>query len=384
MKSLKIYIINFLLFFQNTLLNIFFSIIFFNLSDNKNKEKIFSICIFRNGNIGDMTCSLPSFYRIKKNYPNSKIYLLSSAGEFENYNINSVLKNLVWIEDIIPFETILLKEYKYLKKIVNIIKSKKIDLFIELPNEQLTFLQSIRNIIFARLITNNSFFTQMINYVKFFKQSQSSSSLFTDEVTRLNNILTINKFDYNDIEYPALFDNNYLKKNFKLTNLNYDKIISVSPGAKRSMNIWPTDNYIEVIKHLLSEQSLIILIGSKNDKSICDYIEKNCKSKYVINLSGKTNILDVFSIIKNSNFTISNDTGTQHISSAVGTKVISIFSARDINGKWHPYDSKYIFRSWPNCHTCYLEKCYNDNLCLKLINPQIIINAVNNLLNEKI
>ena len=74
LDRLKLQAVNAILFIQNASLSFFQFILFRRISNPQN------ILIFKVGNIGDVTCVIPSFIAIRRAYPGARVTLLTSPG----------------------------------------------------------------------------------------------------------------------------------------------------------------------------------------------------------------------------------------------------------------------------------------------------------------
>ncbi|MDQ3193863.1 MAG: glycosyltransferase family 9 protein, partial [Bacteroidota bacterium] len=103
-----------------------------------------------------------------------------------------------------------------------------------------------------------------------------------------------------------------------------------------------------------SHKVRIVLIGdaSEKDRSICDYIEKNCNN--ILNLCGKLNIKELLNVLYNCEYVICNDSAILHLSEAVGKKVIALFGSTVKEFGFFPqlYDSKVFENNNLNCRPC--------------------------------
>jgi len=144
-------------------------------------------------------------------------------------------------------------------------------------------------------------------------------------------------------------------------------LVAIAPGAKRSTNRWPAHRFAEVAMALSRQGFFAVLIGGAGDKPACERIARKIGGK-ALNLAGQLSVQESCEVLRRCAFAICNDSGVQHMAAAVSTPCISIFSVRDMPGKWRPYGAQHVVleRNVP-CHTCYLDECPHDNLCVKLI-----------------
>jgi ADP-heptose:LPS heptosyltransferase len=73
----------------------------------------------------------------------------------------------------------------------------------------------------------------------------------------------------------------------------------------------PLKIYIEIISILDKQKILPIIIGSDDDKVICNKIELQCPK--VKNLCSKTDIFQIARLAKNASVSLGNDTGPMHV-----------------------------------------------------------------------
>lgn len=104
--------------------------------------------------------------------------------------------------------------------------------------------------------------------------------------------------------------------------------IAIHPGARCNKNKrWGTKKFINLANSLNNKfNGQIILIGGKEDRKLCNYIESTLHIK-PLNFAGKFSILQSAAIIKNCNLFIGNASGPTHIAAAVGTPVVAIYGA---------------------------------------------------------
>jgi len=93
---------------------------------------------------------------------------------------------------------------------------------------------------------------------------------------------------------------------------------------------WRKDGFLEVVKKLKKKYT-ILLCGGPGDKELNEWILDNLDNKKnVVNLAGKTSIVQGAALYGLCKAVICNDSGPMHIAGASGTKVIALF------GPTHP------------------------------------------------
>jgi len=116
------------------------------------------------------------------------------------------------------------------------------------------------------------------------------------------------------------------------------KYFIVFTGSSRIEKIWPTENFISVTTYVAGNYPLIpVTCGSKSDEKFVGNFLKNYNGE-VINMCGKTSLVQFANILKHANFLISIDTGAVHIAATVGCPVFGIFNGTRY-GRFAPYPS---------------------------------------------
>lgn len=120
--------------------------------------------------------------------------------------------------------------------------------------------------------------------------------------------------------------------------------IVVALDSANSIRRWPTHNYISLIRQLLNEYGMsVYLMGKKLSEDSLAMFDNAFKSdgERVVNLIGKTNVTEWIEFIRNSRFVIGVDSGSIHVSAAVGTPSFCLTGVWD-GHKCMPYDVEIV------------------------------------------
>ena len=99
------------------------------------------------------------------------------------------------------------------------------------------------------------------------------------------------------------------------------------PGgaAHRPAKRWPSQYYQQLIQYFASKKIQVALIGGKEEIPLLN--ELAATHPICISLAGTTNLLDLFSLPRNSLVVIGNDTGPMHVAAVSGCKTIVLYSS---------------------------------------------------------
>jgi len=134
---------------------------------------------------------------------------------------------------------------------------------------------------------------------------------------------------------------NWMQEN----NLKPNEFITIHPGASDFTKCWPTANFALLMDRLAERYALkIVLIGSPQIMPVAaEILRQTRKASEFLNLTGKTSLAQMASLLRRSRLLISNDSGPVHVAAGVGTSVISLFLRNQpgINAeRWKPLGAK--------------------------------------------
>lgn len=193
----------------------------------------------------------------------------------------------------------------------------------------------------------------------------------------------LNRF-YNLLGYAAnlLAKNNNTPEEDKKIKSGLDKYrwnghksdyFVIAPGASSKTRIWPIERFSSLIKKVADAYELKpLVVGSDSDKDVCQSIERQLGSYNIRNLAGTLNIDDLFRIIINSRFIITNDSGPMHIGRLTETPTLAIVSGADFESYPNYSEKKTCFQvvhsSYTACFNCQWN-CTQPNANKKPIKP---------------
>ena len=283
-------------------------------------------------NIGDAVMTLPTLIYLKKMHPYAKFDLICDARSVEIFQFFPSI-NKIYIRDK---KGGISYQFRFIRKI----RQTHYDLAVDLKTDFLLwFLRAKRKI---RKVNNKS--------------------LHSVEKHFISICSNLKKIPNPKIYIPTKLQNN-IKNIFPS---NKGKTIALALGANSNHKVWPTENYVRLLKLLKIHFENIILIGSKNEMDKAQLFKK-LYTKKVFDFCGKLTLLETASIIKKSDFFIGNDSGLGHIASAVNTQNFIIFGDGDPDR----------YRPWGNKSSWY----QNPEKDISLITPEQIYKEVINILD---
>jgi ADP-heptose:LPS heptosyltransferase len=157
--------------------------------------------------------------------------------------------------------------------------------------------------------------------------------------------------------------------------------IGFQPGANKPERRWPAENFIDLGRELVSRhRSQILVFGSRDEellaRSIADQIP-NAQS-----FAGKTSIPQLAALLQQCKVLVTNDTGTMHMASAVGTRIVALFESSAFFRETGPYGpGHWIIQSRQLLE--YAERTESELRAMQRIPVEHVLSAVDSFLSEK-
>lgn len=311
----------------------------------KKPKQIHSIVIFKVGNIGDITCAIPSFIAIRRAYPNAHITLLTSPGDRGGIGARELLAGAWYIDALTVYYLEDIKTLQGIKELRG--KISRPDLFIQLPDDYIAISKLVRNMLFARYIGSAYAFGFLVRSIRLFQKIQVDSRMTKTETESLLDILNMYGIPSGAVEFdlPITVEheqevNTLIHRAFVIQRPSY--LVAMSPSCKRAANRWPIERFGELAKYLVEKyDATIVVIGGKGDGDLAESIGSYVAPDHILNAVGTLSLLGSGALLKRCSFLIANSTGTIHLAAAVGIPCLGLYSVRDILGRWFPYGQRH-------------------------------------------
>ena len=161
-----------------------------------------------------------------------------------------------------------------------------------------------------------------------------------------------------------------------------DILIGINPSSRSHLKQWKKDGFTEVIKKLLKNPGYkIILIGDMNEAKLSKEIVKEVTSHGLIDLTGRTNLNELFALIEKFSLLLTCDSASMHIASDLGVKVIAIFGPTDPAEYGPRGDEDIVIRKNLRCSPCKKAQCrLGTHECMETISAKEILYAIKKVL----
>jgi len=172
-------------------------------------------------------------------------------------------------------------------------------------------------------------------------------------------------------------DENFAKEFFRKNNLKLENTIALFPAAQHSTKVYP---FYHQILGSFDGFNIVILGGSDARplaKKICESLHGKCHD-----LTGKTSIRQMASILRCCRLYIGADSAGAHIACAVGIPNIVVLGGGHF-GRFVPYSPLTSVVCLPlDCYGCNWRCGYKRPHCVKDVAPQVFAEAVRQTLHK--
>jgi len=176
--------------------------------------------------------------------------------------------------------------------------------------------------------------------------------------------------------YPKLYIRHEIRGNllnkYKLSDKKM--VIGLMPGAEYgSAKKWP---YYKKLAILLVEMDYQVWVFG-SDKDELYGAEISVQNSNIVNLCGKTELVDVIDLISLCNTVVSNDSGLMHIAAAVDVPLVAIYGSSTPDYTPPLSEKAKIHYLNLDCSPCFKRECpLQHTNCLNNIKSDVVLNSV--------
>lgn len=331
------------------------------------------ILIIHTAFIGDIVLSTPLIKKIKDTYPDSDItYVTTPSGE-------AILKNNPHLNNIIVYDK--RGEHKGISGVWQLGKRLRYENF----NMVITPHRYLRSSILSWLsrspirkgydiASGSCLFTEKIKYDRTKHEIEKLLSFVAPE----------NKKRYEIELYPGekekMKGDNLWKENL----LEDKKVVVLAPGSKWFTKQWPVEYFNKLAKSLKKLSNVrLIVVGGK------DEINLPIEKENIIDMRGKTSLLELADILSRADVVVTNDSSPIHIASAFKKpRIFALFGPTIEKFGFFPWslNSKVFQVDGLKCRPCGIhggKSCPEKHFkCMRDILPEEVFNEIKKYLGE--
>ena len=343
------------------------------------KNTLQRILVIQTAFLGDAILTLPMIMRLRKKFPESVIDVLAIPSTEEVFTASPDVDN-IYIIDKRGIHKGFRGMNKFIKQLKSNLYSTVYSPHRSIRSAYITLKLGAKN---SYGFDNSSLKYAYKNIVKYEAKHH--------EVCR--NLALIGE-DVKEIGWKSLpridFSEEVVKNAMVTLSLNNieEKFIAVAPGSVWETKRYPKEYFIELIKKIVNIDKKVVLIGSSNDKILCEEIVSHFDNN-VISLEGKLTVTETIFLLKFSQLLITNDSAPTHMGMCADIPVLTIYCSTVPEFGFYPYNDKSKFISFDGlqCKPCGIHgyhKCPIKTFdCGKKLLPENVFKLVENMIGDK-
>jgi ADP-heptose:LPS heptosyltransferase len=153
-------------------------------------------------------------------------------------------------------------------------------------------------------------------------------------------------------------------------------------GSSCPSRRWFPERTADVARALWERhRAAAVLVGTGADRTFADTV-RAALAVPVRDLVGQTSLRELLAVVAETSLTVTPDSGTMHLSAALGVPVVSLWGATS-PARSAPFGSEtLVVPGWARCAPCYLEECRIGRVCMQAINAEAVIDRASDVLRS--
>ncbi len=161
-------------------------------------------------------------------------------------------------------------------------------------------------------------------------------------------------------------------------------IIAFQPGASNEHKRWLPRRFAELGKKLVERLGArVFIFGSHQEEFIGKEISERIGDG-AVDMTGKTSIMELAAMIERCSLLVTNDSGTMHIATALGVRVVELSLGAAYFRETGPYgDGHIVVKSLMPCHPCSFHVKCTEMACRNSIKAEDVYKIVEAVISGK-
>lgn len=321
------------------------------IENDRGTGKIKKILVISLTNIGDIVLTLPVVDILKQDFPEAQLSLVvGPLGE-------TLLKGNHFIHKLHIFN----KHQAVLKTMAWVweLRKERFDLVIDLRNTAIPFLIAARH------------------KTSLFLKRNDDQHMRWQHVNRLRSVCPFSpleaehRYALNVLHEDKCYVDDMIKEAIGADN----PFMIMSPGAADERKRWTEEGFALFADKILEMDKIkVVFVGNAGDRKIVQRITKRM-SRDVVNLSGKTTLIQLAHLFRRCSLLVVSDSGAMHLASYLDVPVLGLFGPTD-PFQYKPWGAVggYI-RKEKDCPACQSPRSDGKHQCMQAISAQDVFNA---------
>jgi len=288
-----------------------------------------NILVFRNDRFGEFLLNIPAIRALKVSNPGSRLTLVVDP------YVVALARCIEGVDEVIGW-----KNTKHglgeVLKFSGRLKRKKFDLCMVLNPSKESHIISFFAAIPVRLGYNRKW-----GFLLNRKAKDKKALSHKHEVEHNLDLVSLVGATTKDLSLSLSLNNDIIISYIKGLGLgNRENLVAVHPWTSDPVKQWHPDRFRSLVEKLISELKLNVVIVGGKEEAARSWDLFSGFGKSLIDLSAKTDLVQLAAVLKSCRLLISGDSGPVHLACCVNTPVLALFR-NDLPGKtskrWGPW-----------------------------------------------
>lgn len=348
------------------------------------------VLVIRLDNLGDVLVTTPAMHAIRESLPDAEITLLASEIGAQAGRLNPDLDDVIvyqapWMD---PWSE-LPQDSEREQRMIAEIRERRFDGAIiftsyhqsSLPGAYLCYLADIPLRVAASIDGPGSLLTtrhkhpdRMMHEVERGLDLVGAIGMTTQERSlslQVPEVARCEIADFLDAECPD----------------RSGPLVVIHPGCSMPARTYAWQSFAAVAELLIQQLgATIVLTGVASERPLVDQVAARVDGSLqssIVKAAGRLSFPVFCALIEAADVTVTNNTGPMHVSAAVQTPVVALFALTNPPEQWGPWQvpHRQLYHD-VSCRICYQRICPFEHECLSLVTPEMVADAVDDLLRE--
>ena len=154
--------------------------------------------------------------------------------------------------------------------------------------------------------------------------------------------------------------------------------VALCPGAEYgSAKRWPARHFASLAQNLARRDISCILLGGPKERALGQAISQAATSPLVVDLTGKTTLLEVVDLLGQADMVVSNDSGLMHVAAALERPIIALYGSSSPERTPPLSGQATILATSISCRPCFKRECpFGHTDCLEKLDVARVESAL--------
>jgi heptosyltransferase I len=159
--------------------------------------------------------------------------------------------------------------------------------------------------------------------------------------------------------------------------------VAIFPVTRWKTKCWPDESFAAAGRALRKRTGAsIYVLGAAEDQAVCRRVADDIGDS-VINLCGRTSLVEMGSLLSKMDLVVSNDSGPMHFAAALNVPVIAVFGPTDPNRTGPFGQISRVMMGRRSCQPCMDKTCrLGVVVCMREVTPAAVVEVAIKTLKE--